>query len=236
MVPLRHNVRIWDRTHGTLECRVGVVPPRDGRARTTGVSAILAWVQPGDVIESRYLAAGLPASLPWSTRMKRVRKFITRGLASGLFVDVETVRYPSVAYAPSPAFSKRYDIPVPRLRRLSAGHSALAIEAGLMLAEARAGIGLIVGVVGDAALSSRARNGRTNFGKGARFDAIPDAHVVIDGARDVHVEVISTEYRRQQIAEKFAAMSYRVDFVCTSRTLAGRFARINAVDGGYFFT
>jgi hypothetical protein len=226
--------RVWRRTHDAIEFTV--VGRRTYRPRLhRGPAAIWAWVREGDVLDSRFLMAGLSSTIPRHAREKLVRRFISRGVVLGVFADAEEVRVPHAVFAPSAPFMKLHECPAVLSRATTLSHNALAIESALRLGVHRAGQVRVLSIEDECLLQQKLRHKRGVTRRGMALGATADAKIELPNHAPIAVELLSKSYRSEALAEKFESLPYHVDFVTTSPAIARRFVRVNPSATCYYF-
>jgi len=224
--PLVGMSRIWQRTHRTTYLRVSRSGP--SRRPAQGLSAIWAWVRPDDLLESRYLIAGLLGHTDYVTAARRAGKFIREAVGRGWLVIAETQRTPVCLIATSDSFQRETGRPVVRFPHHSRSqHRALAIEAALTLAAANNTLWQTETALADDSLNQRAREGKGLLSRGANLPAIPDVELASASGHKFATELLSNNYRNDKLADKWHDLPYTVSFVGTDHRVASRFARVN---------
>jgi hypothetical protein len=217
--------RIFRRSHRGRVFRFD--PDRVTRqlAETNPLAAVAEWATPETVLEDRFLAAGLPARLSWTSRMHRVGMFLRAGEQAGYITDVADWQHPVTAIAPSAADAREMRISVATIRHYRLAHHLVALEAAMALRIADGTLPLVTRIEDDAALAAAARSHLTGRQRpGQTVSATPDLALRIGESRHAWVELLSDNYDGEDIAAKFAGLRMAVDFVATSSRVAARAA------------
>jgi hypothetical protein len=194
----------------------------------TRLAAIWSWVQRGDIIESRFLIAGLLGHVRFAAATSLVRTFLWRAWQNGWIEQPVPQVTRTNLVAPSDAFQSLHGeeaIPFPHPSR--AQHRALAIEAALTLAAANNTLWQTTSAFADDALNVRARQGKGMPVRGVTFPATPDIELSHAFGQRAATELLSTNYHDWELAEKWSDLPYTVAFVGTDRRVAERFLRVN---------
>lgn len=227
---------IWNRTHATTRFRFDPTRVKRALGPDSPLGRVARWATPDALLESRFLMAGLPEAWDWSRRREAVRGQLRMGERTGYVFDVAESRVPACVWRPSRAWARAQDIVQPRIKESAVDHGALAIEAALMRQRWRGEVGAITAIRSEADVVAAARKslGR-GLSAGDRLDATPDLEIEVGGGMRYMTEVLSTDYRNDDVAAKYAGVSAAVEFVATSRTVAARAATVMPAVAVYYF-
>ena len=220
---LKQHQQIWARTHSATLFRV---VPGGGAGRmgpNNPLRPLLAWAEPDDIFEDRFLMAGYGHGWSYRRRRDHVRRTLRDAACHDYIAIVGSIDVPARVWTPHRQWCSDYGVVPPRLKVAALDHGALAVEAALMRQGYRDTTAAIVALHSEAALTSRARRcvgGRVQIG--AQFESQPDLKVVTRAEACYAVEVISHNYRNAALKAKHASLQGDVEFVATSRTLARR--------------
>jgi hypothetical protein len=219
---------IWRRTHRATLFRVEPERVKRKLAADNPLAPLMAWAEPEDVFEDRYLMAGYDQGWGRPRRLRHVYKTLHNATALGFVTDVREVSVPARLWMPHDRWCRTYSVRSPRLKHTALDHGALAVEAGLMRQGLRDTTAAIRGLrpEADLAAAMRRKAGRKVV-VGTRYDALPDLEIVTRGDQRYAIEVLSENYRNDDLLAKYADIQRSVEYVATSRTVAQRVLRVN---------
>lgn len=215
---------ILGRTHRAWVFRFDPARMRKRPAAGHPLAPLMEWVRPDHWLESRFLMAGMPQPMRWSDRERVVYDALRRGAEQGYVLDLRLCELPALAYRPSLAWCRKAGIEQPRIKTSAVEHGVLAVEAALYRADSHGAVGRVHTFRSEADLMSASRAG--GVAKGQRFPVTPDLEAELTTGQRFWVEVLSREYKNEDLTTKFDGVSQPVDFVATGRTLARRVERV----------
>ena len=223
---LKHHKTIWARTHDVAVFRIARKGGKGRLGSTNPLRPLLAWAEPDDLFEDRFVLTGYDHS--WGERRRRAHLRLTlRDAEQHRYVtDVQRVSVPARVWAPHHRWCADHGVRPPRVKHTALGHGALAVEAALMREGWRDTTAAITALRSEADLTSIVRRRRgAKVEKGDTVMAQPDLEIETRGGQFFAIEVLSQNYRDDDIRAKYDAIQRSVEFVATSRTVAQRVVR-----------
>jgi hypothetical protein len=215
--------RLWGRSHTDVVVRFNPRKVRKQGATTACLQPLMSWVTPDACLERRFLMSGFPAYVSYRDRREAVRKALQCGVTRGYIEIVGTITVPMRAYRPTVAWCKVVGILERRWKESALEHGQMAVEAALATLASNGEYSDAIAFETEAA-SLAASRGSRRVRAGDKLGAVPDL-VTIDGdGRRRATEIISENYRDDDIATKYDGLAHHVDFVGTSPSVASRVA------------
>ena len=219
--PLHAYPRIWERSHRDVVFRLDTRRVRRLAAPAGLFAPLLEWVTPDMVLERRFLLASFPAHVPYRERRARTRDALRAAALRGYVTIMDPVAITARTFRPTSAWCQTVEVPERRWKESALDHGQLAIEAAIAALGANGEFAGEVRFETEADVLAATRVARS-IRRGDALGAVADL-ITTDGyGRRRATEIISENYRDDNIAAKYDGIAQRVDFVATSSAVATR--------------